>query len=1385
MKKKLLVLFTIFLVGNIQAQEPRFESFNSGQAFTTITVDALNKKVWAGTTQNGIFTIDTTGIQAITDFTLFNGSASNGGPDLSTIRTKSMASDALGNVWIGHEGTNFSGTQGGMERISSNSTITHYSADRNAIGFTFFERAGLATSRLTSVVTDKNNRVWVAQKYHDLTSGSTYILTPGAYSYKDSNSSKFTTVGAWFNTSGTVATQPVELPYPAYTYNTPASATPQSRTMDAISCDKNQVWIAVRGYSKRGVNNSSDGGYIEPRVLVYDLQGNNINVGTVPDHGGFSFSDMGFPNGGVINGICANNDKGTWVTNSATGRGFSVYKNGSWHYLDPINYSQIIPDGARFNSNAVWKDKIGRVFLGTDKGLIVYNSHGDVTDINSYKVYTKEDYGAAAGNEYNIHDPNMLSSNITGGSGDPNNSSRNWVATNTGIMKLFLPLEGMILYNVKDHFSYTSITPDTDNKIILLTELKNEHPDSLAIDSEIPSIAADGSGSTLFRFKTDDPEGYYNIANPTYRLMVGPGPISQIDTEVYRKRYGQFTKKALESYEGSPTTADQLDYVEFIYTHPEYIDASDYQTNENYARFDYKIMNVSDSSNPTEEFTHPVKIAVPPVLLGHGVWSGIGSIEDMKSYFLQNGFDDYMLSLAWRPHVAESADIAAENSFDEDAWVIPTYIKNLKTNTAANMFSVGKVNVVVHSRGGLYTRGYVEEMNSNYPYKYDINSLITLDTPHFGSQGGNLALDKRVLLTAETIENVWDALISNTIPLELFIDNQDITLGTLGSLPAPPQDRVEGWGAKNLIVEIDNVSGLGASDNISFVPTLNDPSNLAKLSDYELPIHTISAEFDFCLTYPALCGDFSQLSGTGPHNLRTLIIIAEMAFNNYFQNGVGSAIEALFNGETSDFVVPLTSMQGGLADTNYNTNFDSGYNIDHTGLIGTGVTKATVVHDTILHLLRSNIHDTQNSLFTKNGLNHSKLTYNFLHDVLTSASQRNNDEFLSKILINRDPAIFDNLSEGDVLTFNVLQEDVDKIMVTYDSEGDSNNFTYEMRSQNLNFENQFTYTIPEGYSGEMTITAYGFNNDLFGLTKSKITLDVGIPDTVTLQSIHFEQEDPIILDQDNYSYNLIGTFSDGIERNINDFTGLTYAIEDASIISQIDNSSIKGEAVGTTLLTATINGFEDTILVNVQNNPSLQQTILTSFYGVPETNNTSIDILWETLREYENATFVLESSYNTPDNFTEVDQQPGNGTFSDPAQFSYNDASIGSNTLIYYRLKMIDTSGGITYSTTIEIDLSALSIDDNTFANFGLKLYPNPVNTDNVTLSLNSNLIDENAKLELYSLQGKRLSIQTLNVAQGSNTFNLKLSDGLSNGIYLVRITSKGYMKTIKLVVNK
>ncbi len=1407
MKQKLLLLIFALLIMKVYAQNQKFTPFNVNTAFTAIAVDGQNKRVWAGTRQGGVFKIDSTGVSNEIDFTRFDGSDPVNGPPLGNIRISSMAADGLGNIWIGHQGTNFSGGQGGMERINSALNIKHYHSETNYTynGLSYNRRDGLATRRITSVSVDKNNKVWSAHKYTDLTSGSLYILQPGAFSYKAANSPLFTTVGGW--KPGRLAGQPAELPYPAYTYQIPATASPGARIMDAISCDDTRMYVAVRGYSKKVTDSQADGGYIPHRVLVYNLDGTPTGLGNVPNYGGFSYEEMAFPTGGgIVNGICANNSIGTWFSKSFTGAGFSVYRKRNdgvevWEHLDPTNYSQIIPPSTRFNTNAMWKDKAGRVFMGTDKGLIVYSGgKGDVTDINSYKLYTNYDYGAAAGNTHNIHDVDMISSNIKGGYADPNNINVSWIVTDNGIMKLFLPIEGMVAYHVNEHFTYSRTTVDDENNITFLTKLNNQvglvpSEPEYASELEYPIVAADGSGSTIFRFDTVDGQGFYDGINgisSKYHIYVGPGgDVATINSTAYIDQYGQFILKDLSSYIGSPASAADLTYIEVEYIHPKYIEESTYVAGENYAITNYIIKDVQ-ANNTEILFTHPIKIEVPPVLLGHGVWSSVSSMEGLETYLFAHGFSEDNVMKAWR--TIDAKDLQnPENSFEEDSWVIPTYIKNLKDKAVDNLFSVGKVNVIVHSRGGLYTRGYIEAINPTHRYIDDVNSLITIDTPHFGSQGGNVALDRRVVVYKETLKNAFVAISTLThIPVNILIEANDITVGFIASAASVPKrdnprNGAEGknWGARNLIVEDDNISGVVPPEDPGFISRLNSTSSLARL--HGTPIHTISAIADPCIDSPWFCLDTEVIAETSKIQAKFALIVKKM-LPNAMSEGLRSVTQALFNGEPNDFIVPLTSMQGGLGGTRYNTPFGLSDNLDHTGMFREGVAKATVVHDRILQLLKSNVYDeTNNGFFTQTGLVHPQggLTYNFLATVLDPALQRRNVPFDSKILINRDPAIFDNVVEGDIVNFNVYQENVDSIMVTYESENDSENFTYTTKSQNLVFENPFSYTIPEGYSGELKITAYGFKNGVVGYAISTVTLEVGTPLDVTLQGIHFETQAPIILNQNNYRYKVIGTYSDGINRVLNN-ADLTFTIEDSSISSQVDNSTIKGEQEGSTLFTVSLNEFEDTVLVTVQSNPSLQQTILTSFYGIPDNTNTTIAINWETLREYQNATFVLETSYGTPDNFTEINNQAGNGTTEIPAQFNYNDSAFGSNTLIYYRIKMIDTQGNITYSSTIEINLaSSLGVDDNNIENTNLKLYPNPTNTDKVTLQLNSNFTDKNAKLEMYSLQGKRLSVQTINVVEGTNSFNLKIGEGLVSGIYLVKVSTKGYVKTIKLVVNK
>lgn len=395
----------IFIIGflffSINANG-QFTAYNTNQAFTSITVDS-NGNVWAGTNKAGLFYLNKSVQPAPAAFSVIAGTAPSRFIDFSIL---SLAADNFNNVWVGHSGGG-GGTAvgGGIERIDMNAigSVQHYSPDRNARCFSFFQRDGLGTLHNASLAVDTNGTVWSAQRYHDLTVAPDYILTPGTISYKPTTSAVFFSKGTYRDFQS--GTSPVELPYPAYTCNPPVSATPQSRNCYSIAAGKTEVWASVAAYT------SESGIAFPARLIRYDLQGNFIAPA-------FSFSSIGIPPGGIFNGIYITPKGDAWVTVSGT-KGFAVRRRGNWIYMNPQSLSCIFPVGAIINNNAIWGNKLGQVFIGTSKGLIVYNGVGPIQNVGSYTLYSTDNNS-------------LVSNDITAGVSE--NDSIQWIATRAGIM---------------------------------------------------------------------------------------------------------------------------------------------------------------------------------------------------------------------------------------------------------------------------------------------------------------------------------------------------------------------------------------------------------------------------------------------------------------------------------------------------------------------------------------------------------------------------------------------------------------------------------------------------------------------------------------------------------------------------------------------------------------------------------------------------------------------------------------------------------------------------------------------------------------------------------------------------------------------------------------
>ncbi len=396
--KKFLPLF-LFFPFCVRAQN-QLTTYNVGTSFACIAVDS-NYNIWAGRS-NGAYLLNKSANPTANQFQSVAGT--------TTYNVQALLADRNQNVWVGHNGLGGSTAEsGGIERIPINGgTTKHFSPDANAECLSFFARDGLGTLNCANLALDFNNTIWSAHKYHDLnlTFSPFYILTPGSISYKPANSAIFFSKGTYKDYHD--GTEPPELPYPLYTCNVPISQSPQSRNVYSVACGSGQVWISVAPYI------SHTGQSFPARILKYNLNGTYDTS--------FNYTSIGIPAGGFFNGLYVTPQGDLWVTMSL-GKGFAVRHNNVWTYVNTSNACIFPSSGTLISNNAIWGNKLGQVFIGTNEGLIVYRGTGPVNEKSSYTLYSIANF-------------NFVSNQILGGISEKD--SIQWIATNNGIMRTTL-----------------------------------------------------------------------------------------------------------------------------------------------------------------------------------------------------------------------------------------------------------------------------------------------------------------------------------------------------------------------------------------------------------------------------------------------------------------------------------------------------------------------------------------------------------------------------------------------------------------------------------------------------------------------------------------------------------------------------------------------------------------------------------------------------------------------------------------------------------------------------------------------------------------------------------------------------------------------------------
>jgi hypothetical protein len=165
---------------------------------------------------------------------------------------------------------------------------------------------------------------------------------------------------------------------------------------------------------------------------------------------------------------------------------------------------------------------------------------------------------------------------------------------------------------------------------------------------------------------------------------------------------------------------------------------------------------------------------------------------------------------------------------------------------------------------------------------------------------------------------------------------------------------------------------------------------------------------------------------------------------------------------------------------------------------------------------------------------------------------------------------------------------------------------------------------------------------------------------------------------------------------------------------------------------------------------------LISFTGEIQNNKASLS--WEITQPENNTTYILQRSQNTTQ-FYDINTQAGTN-----AKTLFNHIDIDFSNNAYYRLKIIDADGKITYSNIIRLSVKQIS---ETF------IYPNPVQ-HTATLEVNDKkLIGTVANL--LSVNGAVLQKITI-----KNRFEIIDLSMLPAGIYLLQTNNGAVQKIIK-----
>ncbi len=238
----------------------------------------------------------------------------------------------------------------------------------------------------------------------------------------------------------------------------------------------------------------------------------------------------------------------------------------------------------------------------------------------------------------------------------------------------------------------------------------------------------------------------------------------------------------------------------------------------------------------------------------------------------------------------------------------------------------------------------------------------------------------------------------------------------------------------------------------------------------------------------------------------------------------------------------------------------------------------------------------------------------------------------------------------------------------------------------------------------------------------------------------------------------------------------TWSTPNGRIVGSTTGTSITVDTPGIYIVTQELlsgcgeNG-RDTVVITAVDDCSILYSQLHSFNIQTQQHPA---LYWRMLNNEQVAHISIERKSDRS-GFTSIALVPGDERKT--ADYRYNDTSITQAAIYFYRLKITDKNGRISYSETI-------AVKTGSDASLSVQVRSNPVTNNRMQVFINT-AETTSADLQLIHSSGKLVYTAKEKLVRGSNQFVLTGNENWQPGLYILRISTGSQMVQQKLIISR